>query len=104
MLDWAMEYLGLTPTHFLAMFTGTLICLGLTQRIKKAIQMSDSLTASIAFIVGGFATYTLSPPMGIEFAWPALWLSIVVGLWTPAGFKVFKVIAKKRNWTWVEQL
>lgn len=102
--DWIFKYLGLTPAHLWAMVAGTLVCLGVMQGIKKWLPGKDFVRAATAFTIGAFATYTLAPPMGVTFDWTALWMGIIVGLWTPSGFKVFKVIGRKRGWAWVNEL
>lgn len=95
----------LSEAQVLALVGGTVITLGLTQMIKKATGVDSKKWVRLtAFLIGGFATYTIWPPVGIAFDWHSLWAGLAVGLWTPAGFKAFKVFAKNRGWEWVEHI
>lgn len=97
---------GLGPPQLLALSAGTLVSIGLTQIIKKATNSAQyAWTVRLtAFLIGGFATYTLWPPVGLGFAWGALWAGLIVGLWTPTAFKAFKVFARNRGWEWAAHL
>lgn len=97
---------GLGPPEYLALLIGTLVSVGITQLIKKATHNENHPWGLrfTAFVIGGFATYTAYPPVGVELSWPALWAGVIVGLWTPTAFKIFKVFAKKRQWAWAEHL
>jgi len=99
-----IEMLNLSPAHILALVVGTLVSLGTTQVAKKHFLINDWVVRTIAFVVGSFSTYTMYPPMGLEFAWPPFWAAFIVGCWTPTGFAIFKKIAKKRNWAWADSL
>lgn len=99
-----MELFGFTHEHAWAAAAGTLLCIGLMQAIKRWLPDRNSVRIIVAFGVAAFATYTLSPPMGVTFHWTSLWLGIIIGLWSPSIFKVVKVIGRKRNWAWVNAL
>lgn len=104
-MEW-LSKINVGPEELFALAVGTLVSLAVTQVVKKKWQLGSYrwLIRAIAFLIGGFATYTTYPPVGLEFGWPQLWAGVIVGAWTPTAFKVFKVIAKKKGWEWAESI
>jgi len=103
-MDAIISWTGLTQADVLAMLVGALICVGFTQMLKAHLLLSRAQKQMLAFAIGSFATYTLVPPFGTAPDWKSLWLGLLVGLFTPTAFRIFKIIAHKRGWEWAKEL
>ena len=96
----AVERLGLTPTHLVAIVLGLVISWGVTQACKAGFGLHGKPAAFVAFVLGFAATYTTAPGWG----WLAFWMAVAVGLTAPSAYKALKFIARKRGWGWFEAL
>jgi len=102
--DWT-EFLGANPRSILGIVLGLLVSWGGSQLLKRAYNLTGGRVTAIAFLLGVIVCFTISTAKTSisPFPWTELWISISVGMFSPAAYKIMRRLLMDR-YPWIYNL